>query len=193
MLSRKTSNALFYGTLILILTVVLLIRFVTLGTLNAKIEDVTISNTSVKTQIDELSTIVQENKNTQNDHLFELYKSVPQVYNKSILRNFTKAQLELVGIKDLEETSRSVDVFEGDEVTFPISSVFTVLQSKFKVVEVEVYFNTLRIDVVDEFIDLLYENQQVFIVNSIEYLSPDGTLIGVTINFLAFYELEKES
>ena len=131
MLSRKTSNALFYGTLLIIFVVVVLIRMVTLGTLNAKIDDITLSNRSIQTQIVELETIVQENKDTQTDHLFELYRIVPLIYNKSDLSNFTKAQLELVGITAETETLRDVDVY--DDVTFPVSSIFTELQLKFKI------------------------------------------------------------
>ena len=194
MLSRKTSNALFYGTLIIILAVVLLIRFVTLGTLNAKIDDVTNSNRNLQTQIEELEELVQENKDTQTDHLYELYRSVPPIYDEVDLENYTYAQLDLVGISDEEITLRDADAY--DDITFPVSSIFTELQSTFKVVEVQVYFNVAPEEIikVDLFIDKLYESGQVFIVSSIEYeTSEDASLIGIAVNFLAFYELEKES
>ncbi len=57
----------------------------------------------------------------------------------------------------------------------------------------QVYFTTLDADKIEEFIDLLYNSEQVFILDSIEYTTPDGVnYIGVTVNFLAFYEIEEE-
>jgi hypothetical protein len=189
MLNRKTSNYLFYGSLLLILAVVVLIRTVAVSSLNAGIEDVTLDNRTIQNQIDALEEIVQDNKDIQIDHLYDLYGQVPNIYNKTELTFYTIAQLELVGITENPETLRAVTV--DDTVTFPVDTEFDDLQDDFLVVEVEVYFNTLSVDVVDEFIDLLYQSEQVFIVNSIEYYSPDGTnYIGVTVNFLAFYDVE---
>lgn len=192
MLNRKTSNYIFYGTLALILIVVFAIRMVTLTNLNANIEKIEKSNREIQDQIDDLKDQVQENKDVQIDQLYELYDMVPNFYSQTELTFYTIAQLEQVGITEHSDTLRSVTV--DDQVTFPVESKFTEKQADFKIVEVEVYFNTYTVDVVDEFIDLLYQSDQIFIVNSIEYYSPDGeNFIGVTVNFLAFYELEKES
>ena len=192
MLNRKTSNYIFYGTLIAILLAVLVIRTVSLANINGNIEDVTVSNRQVQAQIDDLKDVVQENKDVQIDQLYELYDKVPNFYSQTELTYFTIAQLEQVGITEEGDTLRTVTV--DDSVTFPVDSSFAELQQDFKVVEVEVYFNTISVDVVDEFIDLLYQSDQIFIVNSIEYYSPDGeNFIGVNVNFLAFYEKEKDS
>jgi len=189
MLNRKTSNYIFYGTLVLILVVSLLIRVTVLNNMNASIDEVTLSNRQIQADIDALKDTVQDYKDVQTDQLYELYDQVPNIYNQTDLTYYTIAQLELVGITESSETLRTVLV--DSEVTFPVNSEFSKIQKDFLVVEVEVYFNTYTVDVVDQFIDLLRQSEQVYIVNSIEYYSPDGTnYIGVTINFLAFYSID---
>ena len=189
MLNRKTSNYIFYGSLALILLIAVVIRVVALGSLNSRIDIVTASNRTTQANIDALRDVVQENKTVQTDQLYELYGNVPNIYDQTELTYYTIAQLEVVGITENSETLRTVSV--NPDVTFPVDTEFANIQEDFKVVEIEVYFNTYTVDVVDEFIDLLYESEQVFIVNSIEYYSPDGTnYIGVTVNFLAFYDVE---
>lgn len=192
MLNRKTSNYIFYGTLALILIVAVAIRFFVLGSLDSSIEAVDASNTKIQQQIDDLKYVVQENRDVQIDELYELYGQVPNMYDQTELTYFTIAQLEVVGITEDSETLRTVVV--DDTVTFPTDSEFDKIQDDFLVVEVEIYFNTYTVDVVDQLIDMLYESEQVFIVNAIEYYSPDGTnYIGVTVNFLAFYDVEEAS
>lgn len=192
MLNRKTSNYIFYGTLILILAITLIIRTVVIGSLNSNVDSVTLKIRQTQAQIDNLKDTVQENKDVQVNHLYELYGKVPNLYNLEALVNYTYAQLEVVGVTDDNEILRNVS--PNDQVTFDVDSEFYDIQKDFKVVEVQVYFNTLTIDLVDQFIDRLYESEQVFIVNSIEYYSPDGTnYIGVTVKFLAFYDVEEES
>ena len=87
---------------------------------------------------------------------------------------------------------RSILVNQG--VTFPIETIFNDLQADFKIVEVQVFFTTQDDSTIEDFIDLIYNSDQVFIVNNIEYFTPDGeNFIGVSINFLAFYEKEDAS
>lgn len=189
MLNRRTSNLIFYGSLVLIVAVVLLVRTVVLTQLDSRIEEVTNNNRLLTAQIEQLAETVQEYKDVQIDHIYSLYAKVPNSFNKTELTYYTIAQLESVGVDEDPETYRSVTV--NDEITFHVDSDFADLQDDFKVVKVEVYFNTMSVDVVDNFIDKLYESEQVFIIDSIEYYSPDGeNFIGVTIHFLAFYEKE---
>ncbi len=192
MLNRKASNVLLIGTLAIILAVVLLIRFTVLAQLNDQIASIERDNRLVQNQIDNLREIVQENKDQGIDHVYELYQQVPKLYNDIELEYYTIAQLELVGITAEKEILRSVNA--DDTVTFPADSEFTALQEDFKIVEVTVTFNTSDLTLVDEFIDGLYQDEQVFIVSYIDFDTPDQIqdLITVEIRFLAFYELQIE-
>ena len=189
MLNRKISNYMFYAILVVIVASVLLIRSITLGNINDKIDQLKAANIILQMTNDNLEKTVEENKDIQINHLFELYGKVPNQFSQTELTYFTIAQLEAIGINESVDYQRSVYV--DGELTFQADSTFGKLQEDFKIVEVQVYFTTLDTDVIEEFIDLLYNSEQVFIVNSIEYTSPDGfNYIGVTLNFLAFYELE---
>jgi len=191
MLNRKLSNYLFYGVLIVITAVVLLIRSVTLGNINNKIALLETSNITLQQQNDALEAQVEQYKDIQINHLYELYGKVPNYYSQTDLTYYTIAQLESIGITEAVDFQRRVYV--DTEITFGNESVFGLLSEEFKIVQVQVYFTTLDADIIEEFIDLLYNTEQVFIVDSVEYTTPDGdNYIGVTINFLAFYELEEE-
>ena len=175
MLNRKVSNYLFYAVLVVIVGVILLVRSITLGNIGDK--------------IDQLK--VEEYKDIQINHLYELYDRVPNHFSQTELTYFTIAQLESIGVDESVDFQRAVYV--DTDLSFPSDSPFGDLQEDFQIVEVQVYFTSLDTAVIEEFIDLLYVSEQVFIVNSIEYTSPDGyNYIGATINFYAFYVLEEE-
>ena len=189
MLNRKISNYMFYAVLVVIVASVLLVRSITLGNINDKIDQLKAANIILQMTNDNIEKTVEENKDIQINHLYELYGKVPNQFSQTELTYFTIAQLEAIGINESVDYQRSVYV--DGELAFETDWTFGILQEDFKIVEVQVYFTTLDTDVIEEFIDLLYNSEQIFIVNSIEYTSPDGfNYIGVTLNFLAFYELE---
>ena len=192
MLSRRTSNLIFYGILVAILLVVVVSRIIIVGSMSKKIDETVISNRSLQTRITKLETDVQDNKDTASDHLFELYDKVPEMYNQEELVYYTVAQLELIGITDEFEVLRTVNVDE--EIEISQFGAFFGTDDEFKVVEVSVYFNTLDLGVVDEFIDRMYSSEQIFVVSEIEYYNyTSGSYVGVNVSFLAFYKYVEET
>ncbi len=190
MLNRKISNYIFYGGLVLIAAIVLLVRSVTLGNINTKIEVLEISNISLQKTNDELEKQVEEYKDVQINHLYELYDKVPNYFSQTELAFFTTAQLEGIGIDSSIDYQRTVNI--ETEVRFNDESIFGKLESDFKIVEIKVYFTVLDESLIEEFIDLLYNSEQVFIVSSIEYTLPGNiSRIGVSISFYAFYDIEE--
>lgn len=204
MLNRKASNYIFYGMLLAIAAIVLLIRLVLLGNLNARIDEVQYLSTQQQAMIDIVDERVSENLGKQEGHLYDLYSQIPQKFDYFGLSFKTVANLELAGVTEEEDIGREVTI-ETDP-TFPTDSVFSEIQEDFDIIKVHVYFNRLELDPedpefdpealdpVDEFINLLYESEQIFIVSEIRYTTPDGgNYVGVSISFLAFYEKELES
>lgn len=190
MLNRKVSNYLFYFGLIVITGVVLLIRSISLGNIDAKIEDLETSNSTLQQQNDALEIQVEKYKDVQINHLYELYGEVPHYLSQTELTYYTIAMLESIGIDESVDFQR--EVYVDIDPTFSGDSSFGDLQEDFEIVEVQIYFTTLDVAVIEEFVDLLYNSEQIFILNTIEYTSPDGfNYIGVTINFLAFYNIEE--
>jgi len=192
MLNRKISNYLFYGVLIAIVAAVLLVRSITLGNINSKIAYLEGENSSLQTANDNLEKQVEEYKDIDSDYLYELYRKVPGYYSETELAYYVIAKLETIGIDESSDYNRSIYV--DSEVTFSGDSPFAPFQDDFKIVEVQVYFNTLDSALIDDFVDLLYAANQVFIINNIQYNTTNGfDYVGVTINFLAFYEKEDVS
>ena len=191
MLNRRVSNYLFYAVLIVIVGVVMLVRSITLGNITEKIDRLERSNILLQAQNDSLEKTVEEYKEIQINHLYELYGQVPNYFSQTELTYYTIAQLEAIGINESVDFQRSIYV--DSEVTFAEASTFGLLQADFKIVEVQVYFTTMEEDVIEAFVDKIYNAEQIFIISSIEYYSPDGVnYIGVTINFLAFYDIVEE-
>ena len=192
MLNRKISNYLFYFLLVAIAATVFIVRSVTIGSINEKIDALETSNIILQAQIGAIEELVEDNKEIQISHLYELYNQVPNVFSWSHLEAYTNAQLELVDVTQAGDMQRLVVPNEG--VTFPAESIFKDLQLDFKVVEVKVTFSTDDELVIQAFIETLYNSDQVFIINHVEYFIPDGEdYISVAIDFLAFYEKEDES
>lgn len=192
MLNRKISNYLFYFSLIVIVGIVFLIRSVTIGNIDEEIDVLKRSNVLLQTQITYIEETVEDNNDKQIDHLYELYTQVPNNLSIIELSYYTTAQLELVGITEESSMLRSVSI--NPNVTFPPDTIFNNLEEYFNVVEVKVYFTTIDSETISDFIDLLYNSDQVFIINNIEFTTPDEeNLIGINIDFLAFYDKEDES
>lgn len=187
MLNRKFSNYLFYLLLVAITVVVLLVRVVLIGNMDSKIASLETNNILLEAQILSLEKTVEDNQDIQIDHLYELYSQIPNYFTATELSYYTVAQLELIGISEASDIQRSVAI--NDKVSFPIGSIFAELGKEFKIVEVSIYFTTQDAQVISDFVDLLYNADQVFIVNYLDYYAPDGiNYIGVTISFLAFYD-----
>lgn len=193
MLNRKASNYIFYGILLGIALVVFLIRVTLLGTINAKIEDVEFLSRQQQTQIDYVDEIVQENRNKQDEHLYELYTQVPAFYDSQLLKFKAYAMAQDAGILDDSFFERKVDV--GPPATFNTNSVFYELQDDFDIAQVTLTFN------IDQDTEYTLENvlanivddDQIFIIRDVNYKTPTGELYQiVTINFLAFYEKTAE-
>lgn len=191
MLNRKMSNYIYYGVLFAIFAIVILIRVITIGNMNTKIATLKASNVSLQAQIDALEETVEANKDVQTDELYELYHIIPNVYSATALTYKTVSILENLGIDEQDDFQRTV--FVNQSKTFDDESMFAGVANDFYVVEVQVYFTTMDAELINEFIDALYNQDQLFIVDYLNYSVPTGeNYIGVFVNFLAIYDVEIE-
>lgn len=193
MLSRKTSDILFYGIIIGIIGIIFLIRFMLLSNLDNRISQVENQNQILQMQITNVRTIVEDNKNQQLNNIYQMYEQIPSEYSRDSLNFYVLAKLEQVGVSEDLIMTRRVSINENK--TFESTSDFREINTYFKIVEVNVTFSTTDINNIIDFIDEVYESEQLFIIDSLEYSSPadEFSSIPVTISFLAFYELDNES
>ena len=191
MLNRRLSDYLFYGVLVLITALVIFLRFLIIGSLDASISSIETDNTSLQKEIDILEEIVQDNKGVQTSHLYELYDIIPNVYSGMELTYKTVSILENLGINESDDIQRVV--FVKHDKVFANESLFSEISKEYYIVEVQVSFTTMDANVVNDFIDALYNSDQLFIINDVEYTVPDGeNFVQVSISFLAIYDVEIE-
>lgn len=192
MLNRKLSDYLFYGALALILLGVFVIRTISLGNINGRIDEIELSNISLNAQINALEKVVEENKDLQSDHLYELYNRVPSYYTTHELEYSLRSYLQQIGITDTSDTEPDVTVSEplllGDDPRF------LELNNTYTTVQVEVTFNTYDLNLVEDLLVRLLESDQVFLINAITFNTPDGeNPVGVEIQLYTFYNITEEA
>ncbi len=191
MLNRKLNNYIFYGVFVLILIIVFGLRVLLVGSLQDKINALDYDNIRLQSQIDALEEIVQENKDVQTSHLYELYDTVPNSFSATALTYETVSILESVGVTEANDMQRTVYI--NDTIEFPGESDFFEIAQDYTFVEIQVSFTTLDSDIVKDFIDELYTSNQLFIINNLEYATSDeSNYVIVTISFYAVYNLDTE-
>lgn len=194
MLSRKTSDIIFYGIFVLIFLAVIFVRVALVNSVQGRIDSIDSNNEILELQINSIRTLVDENKNQQINNLYQMYEKIPAEYDKTDLVFYTLAKLEQVGISSDPKFSRGIPTV-NESKTFSPTSDFIALKERFNVVEVQVTFTTLEIQQIIDFIDEIYNSEQLFIINYIEYEVPEAELsyIPVELSFLAIYEIEPTS
>lgn len=192
MLNRKLNNYIFYGIFVLVFIAVFGLRVLLVGSLQDKIIDLDTNNIKLQSQIDALEQIVQENKNVQTSHLYELYDTVPNSFSATNLTYKTVAILESVGVTEANDMQRTVYI--NDTIEFPSESDFYDIAQDYSFVEIQVSFTTLDSEIVKDFIDELFTSNQLFIINNLEYATSDeSNYVVVTISFYAVYNLGTET
>ena len=191
MLNRKLSQYIYYGALAGIVVMILIIRSLTLGTLNTSIDEIKIDNIAFQKRIDNLEAIVQENKEVQTSHLYELYDIIPNVYSGTELTYKTVAILESLGVDESADMQRVVYV--NQEVDLAVNPDFMEITRDYYVVEVQVVFTTTDADVVNDFIDALFNSDQLFVIEELNYIIPtDENFVEVQVYFYAIYNVDME-
>lgn len=191
MLNRRFSNYIFYGSLILIGSLIILLRVLIVGGLDQKIETYDKENIALQRQIDQLEVLVQENRGIQTSHLYELYDIIPNVYSEELLTYKTVAMLEQLGIDESDDYNRTVYV--NQTIQFNTESEFYQLSLDYKIVRVEVSFTTDDIDLVKTLIDTLYTSKQLFIIEAVRYDNSSNLFNSeMQISFLAIYDTKEE-
>lgn len=191
MLNRRYNNVIFYGGIAVIALAIVLIRVIVVGGQRSSIEQLDMENESYQLEIDELSLVVQDNKNSQTGQLYELYYKVPNIYSEETLEYKTVAMLEELGISDTQDFNRKINIY--NEVDININGSLGIATSGYKVVQVEVKFTTNDITYVTDFIDLLLENGQLFILDTVKYTdSIEDVGVEMTVSFFAVYDVPVE-
>lgn len=190
MLNRRLTDYIFYGILAVITLAIVLLRIAVVGGQSDRIAELKAQNNQLAIDIEQLNELVQDNKSVQTSHLYDLYDTVPNVFSSVSLTYKTVAMLEQLGIDESQDYNRSVIINQnfgaGD------SSLSQVAQG-YKIVQVDVSFTTDDITLVTDFIDMLYQSEQLFIIDSVNYTETNGEFSQeMNISFLAVYDVDEE-
>lgn len=188
MLNRRLSDYLFYGTLTIIALFIILLRIAVVGGQRDRIAQLDRENIQLQAQIDNLNELVQDNKYIQTSHLYDLYDTVPNVFSEELLRYKTAAMLEQLGIDESENFNRVIDVVTDVQVG---DSALASVAKDYTIVQVNISFTTDDINLVTQIIDHLYNSEQLFIIDSVDYTETNGEFSQeMTISFLAIYDVD---
>ncbi len=187
MLSKKANDIIFIGVIVLLMTGIVIGRFMALGTMDERIETIETENQALEAEIMGRISLVNEYRDENLPSASTLSRYVPSHYSRAILLNFVHAQLELEGIH--ETAARNLVVNVHDDVSFPSASRFSGLSSTFHTSRVEVRFNTTDLDEIAPFVERLYGTDQIFLLQSVRYevSETEGVAIRVVMNFITFY------
>lgn len=192
MLNRKLSNYIYYGVVASVIVVIFIIRILSVGAINNRIDELKKENVKLSAQIETLNDEVQTYYNYQSDYIYNLYKEVPSVYSEQTLEFKITSKLERLGITENPDFRRT---FPTPTKDVNISNVILKdFKNDYDFVEIQVSFVTEDPDHVTDFIDLMYEDEQLFILNRVAYSVPqeEGDYITVTLSYFAVYVKDLE-
>ncbi len=188
MLSKRASDIIFVGIMILVVIGIVVMRFIVLGTMDERIEEVESENQQIQDEIMGLQGMVGEHRDTEMPSRSELNQRVPAIFSEDQLRFYVNAQLELAGILDSQERSVDVEISQNPNIS---GGSYGDAANQFDIVRVGIDIETNDIDEVRQFIDQMYEINQVFVLQNIRYDVPDeDEYVELTVNLLTFYDLD---
>lgn len=187
MLNRKLSNYIYYGIVAAVTLLVIIIRVVVMNNVNGDIDSMKRENTTLDQQITALNEDVQTYYNYQSDVIYDLYKEVPNVYNEDMLEFKITSKLELLGISEDEDFQRKVTI--NPDTTISVANL-SQYKDKYGYVEIQVSFTISSIQTARDFLDSMYNDDQMFILNRVTYAIPDDESsqeVGIVMYYYAFY------
>lgn len=191
MLNRKLSNYIYYGTLAVIAVIVLLVRLFLVGSINNEIDTLKQENTSLDAQITALNDEVQTYYNYQSDYIYDLYKQIPSNYSEDMLEFKIVSKLERLGISEDEDFQRKIFITPDTVINDDNLSEY---KNNYGYVEIQVSFLISDTQYIHDFLDSMYTDDQMFILDGVSYAIPEEgveDVVTVTMSFIAFYADEE--
>ncbi|MFW5893107.1 MAG: hypothetical protein ACOCU5_02375 [Bacillota bacterium] len=190
MLSKRGSDLLFLGVIVLMLAGIVTGRFMILSTMDDRIEEVESENATLETEIRELENLVADHQQEQLPTMAEMHREIPAYYDRDQLSSYVYTQLELEGISSSESRNLSVDVSEASN--FPEDSTFRELSEQLDAYRIQVEFNSDTPSEVSNFTDRMQSQDQLFILESVRYDQPEDEPMPIRLNFITFYYPSEE-
>lgn len=189
MLSKKISDFIFVGAILIIFITLFIARILILGQYDSRIDRAEQDSSNLQNQIAEISELVEDNKNDQLPSMVEMYQQVPSEINGGQLIDYINGMLEISGIKKTDTLSRQV-ILHLDPVSFPDESEFSEVSEELTPYRLQINFQINDTDSLINFIENMEDSKQLFVIQNLSYETPEdsGDPISVTIHYIAFYQ-----
>ena len=185
MLSKRASDILFGVIILLMIGAIVAGRFYILDTVDDRIEEAEAENEQLENEIRALENLVADFQTDELPRMSEMHRAIPAYYDKDQLTYFVLTQLEYEGISSSGDRNLSVSI-TGDP-NFPEDTDFLQLANELDTYRITVRFNTADTDEISSFVDRMHEQDQLFILQSVQYENPVSEPLPITLNFVAFY------
>ncbi len=188
MLSKRLNDFIFIGIIAIVLISIFIARVLILGQMDDRIEDTEQRNIGIEEQIWQLEALVQANRHEQLPSMIEMYRYVPHQFDHGQLYYYISAMMELAGIPEGDPTYREIQI-GSTPMTFPQGTPLREISQELNAHRVTVEFDILNVDAIYDFIEMLDESDQFFILHNLYFNMPDGQYYTrVTMTFVTFYE-----
>ncbi|MFW6319981.1 MAG: hypothetical protein ACOC1L_07310, partial [Bacillota bacterium] len=145
MLSKKLSDFIFIGAIVIILVVIVVARVVIFNQYDNRIENAENDIARLEQQISQVSALVDENRNDQLPSMVEMYQKVPSELNRNQLINYILGMMQISSIDDKEDHPRTVSL-ENQPASFPSGTVFSEVTSDLTPYRIQVSFAVESLD-----------------------------------------------
>lgn len=185
MLSKRASDILFGVIILLMIGAIVAGRIYILNTVDGRIENAEEENEELQNEISALESLVADFQTDELPRMSEMHREIPAYYDKDQLTYFVLTQLEYEGISS--SGGRNLSVSINEDPNFPEGTDFAQLASELDAYRITVRFNTANTDEIASFTDRMHDQDQLFILQSVQYENPDTEPLPITLNFVAYY------
>jgi len=185
MLSKRAGDILFGVIILLMIGAIVAGRFYILDTVDDRIEEAQAENEELQNEINDLENLVADFQTDELPRMSEMHREIPAYYDKDQLTYYVLTQLEYEGISSTGGRNLSVSI--TDDPNFPEGSDFLSLSNELDTYRATVRFNTSDTSEISSFVDRMHDQDQLFVLQSVQYENPVNEPLPITLNFVAFY------
>jgi len=190
MLSKRASDILFIVIILLMIGTLVAGRFYILNSVDERIDDTEAENAQLESEISAHERLVSDFQTDELPRMSEMNREIPAYYDENQLTYFVLTQLEYEGISS--SGGRNLTVSITDNPNFPENTDFLRLSNELDAYRITVRFNTADTDEISEFVGRMHDQDQLFILQSVQYENPGSEALPITINFIAYYYPSEE-
>ncbi len=192
MLSKKFSDMIFIGVIILIIVGVFVMRIVILNVYDSDIERFENEILDLEAEIARDARLIVDNRHDQLPSMEEMAERVPTTFNFERLEDLVYGMVSFSGIH-LHDSETDLFIGIGNApaaFTTPSGNAFNRVAQDFDIYRITISFNTNDLDDARALIENFDSVPQLFAVQSVEFYQDNSSSLEyyVEIVFVTFYQ-----